>query len=103
MRNKVVLIGLLAVVVSAVAAVGAMAAFSGAKSEHWGVVPRNTIGSPGQELRDGRFPSTPAGAISEPPFGKGSLGLSVADKSTPLAQPQEKASFGNEVDFLGDP
>ncbi len=103
-RRKIVVAGLLVVMASAIVVTAAVAAsFSGAKSERWGVIPRNTIGSPVQELRDGPFAPIPSDGISEPPFGKGSLGLSVADKSTSLAAPQEKASFGNEVDFLGDP
>jgi hypothetical protein len=60
---------------------------------HWGVIDRNTIGSPEQELRSG-----PAA----PPNGDGSLNLAVqgAPAFTTSAQ-QEKAAFGNEQDFLG--
>jgi hypothetical protein len=52
---------------------------------HWGVVDRNTIGSPSVQFRSG-----PA----SPPLGKGSLSLAVGN-------PAEKAAFGNEIDFAG--
>jgi hypothetical protein len=55
-------------------------------SGNWGVINRNTIGSPSSELRSGPF---------EPPHGDGSLNLLVADG-------QEKAAYGNEIDFAGD-
>ncbi|HEV2368501.1 MAG TPA: hypothetical protein VGR90_01420, partial [Acidimicrobiales bacterium] len=73
-----------------------------AKSEHWGVIDRNTIGSPVAQLRDGPFSPVASGEISAPPFGKGSLGIEVENfsSSTNMA---EKVAYGNEVDFLGDP
>ncbi|MFE5828588.1 hypothetical protein ACFQ7B_43715 [Streptomyces erythrochromogenes] len=43
------------------------------------------------------------GTAARPPYGRGSLGIEVADRSTSLAPPSEKASFGNEVDFYGKP
>jgi len=100
-RRKIVVVGLLVVVVSAVAVTAAVASFSGAKSENWGVIYRNTIGSPVGELRDGPF-VIPTTASGQPPFGKGSLGLEVANDTTTLAAPQDKIAFGNEVDFFGD-
>jgi hypothetical protein len=54
---------------------------------NWGVINRNTIHSPAVELRSGPF---------DAPVGEGSLNLAVADGS-------EKAAYGNEVDFAGDP
>ena len=60
-------------------------------SGHWGVIDRNTIGSPVADLRSGPF----SGTTVKPPFGTGSLSLIVGDGS-------EKASYGNEVDFAGD-
>lgn len=92
-------------VLAAIAAVPALAATMGeAKSEHWGVITRNTIGSPVADLRSGPYGSFGVtGPTAEPPFGKGSLGIAVADSSTSLAPPSEKAAFGNEVDFFGDP
>jgi hypothetical protein len=51
----------------------------------WGVVDRNTIGSPAIQFRSGPGPT---------PLGKGSLSLAVADGT-------EKAAFGNETDFAG--
>jgi hypothetical protein len=58
---------------------------------HWGLIDRNTIGSPVGALRSGPFEGS-----SAPPFGQGSLGLSVKDNT-------EKVAFGNEVDFNGNP
>jgi len=86
------------------AAPGLTAPFDNAKSEHWGVVVRNTIGSPVAELRNG--PSAKiisSGQLTDPPYGKGSLGIEVADKSTSSGTPSEKIDFGNEVDYYGDP
>jgi hypothetical protein len=51
---------------------------------NWGIINRNTIGSPSAYLRSG--PLTP-------PVGKGSLNLTVKDGS-------EKVAFGNEVDTV---
>jgi hypothetical protein len=76
---------------------------------NWGVITRNTIGSPVADLRAGPFGSFGhTGAGAAPPFGTGSLGMAVADDS--VADPpggntnrQEKVSFGNEVDFFGNP
>lgn len=68
-----------------------------AKSEDWGLINRNVIGSPVGELRDGPSVISPTtGQVSTPPFGKGSLEIEVAGS-------QEKVAFGNEVDFVGDP
>ncbi|MFG2480451.1 hypothetical protein [Streptomyces fagopyri] len=66
-------------------------------SEHWGVITRNTIGSPVAALRDGPFGSFGVqGSPARPSYGRGSLGIEVGDSS-------EKVDFGNEVDFFGDP
>ncbi|MDX3095468.1 hypothetical protein PV417_13050 [Streptomyces sp. ME19-03-3] len=71
-------------------------------SDHWGVITRNTIGSPVAALRDGPFGSFGVtGSASRPPYGNGSLGIEVADDSTTLTPPSEKVDFGNEVDFYG--
>lgn len=72
--------------------------FKDAKKEHWGVIARNTIGSGVAQLRYG--PYVPG---SEPPFGKGSLGLQVSNNALSGSTPQEKVDFGNEVDFAGVP
>ena len=56
-------------------------------SGNWGVVNRNTIGSPVAQLRSGPF---------DPPVGDGSLNLTVGG-----GPPLEKLAFGNEVDFQG--
>lgn len=75
---------------------------------HWGVMARNTIGSPVADLRAGPFGSFGVtGPQAAPPFGEGSLGIAVADKSMADppgtgTDPQEKVAFGNEVDFFGD-
>jgi hypothetical protein len=60
-------------------------------SGNWGVIARNTIGSPDIFMRSG--PGTT-------PRGTGSLGFSVADDGTPAGL--EKAAYGNEKDFAGN-
>lgn len=73
-------------------------------SDHWGVITRNTIGSPVAVLRNGPFGSFGVqGPSARPPYGQGSLGIEVADHSTSLTPPSETVHFGNEVDFYGDP
>ncbi|MFJ5220366.1 hypothetical protein ACIP98_37475 [Streptomyces sp. NPDC088354] len=73
-------------------------------SDHWGVITRNTIGSPIAELRNGPFGSFGVtGSAARPPYGTGSLGIEVANNATTLAPPSEKVDFGNEVDFYGNP
>jgi hypothetical protein len=72
---------------------------------NWGQIDRNTLGSPEVELRPG--PSV--GASVRPPFGQGSLGLTLAGSSPVGSEPSvtsqnsDQASFGNEVDFAGNP
>jgi hypothetical protein len=56
-------------------------------SGNWGVESRNVIGSPDIDLREG--PATP-------PLGKGSLKFLVGSGT-------EKAAYGNEQDFFGQP
>ncbi len=58
-------------------------------SGNWGVINRNTEGSPAAFLRSGPVTATSA------PLGKGSLNLLVGSGT-------EKVSYGNEVDFAGD-
>jgi hypothetical protein len=91
-----------ALVVVFIPAIASSAPRHEAKSEHWGVVARNTIGSPVADLRSGPYVITSSGAMSGPPYGKGSLGIETANNSTTLATPAEKVDFGNEVDFYGD-
>jgi hypothetical protein len=97
----------------AIVAIAVLAAASGSiaggghsfRSEHWGVITRNTIGSPVGDLRNGPYGSFGVtGQAARPPFGKGSLGIEVADAATTLVSggPAEKVDFGNEVDFFGD-
>lgn len=75
-----------------------------ARSEHWGIITRNTIGSPVGDLRNGPYGSFGVtGSAAAPPFGRGSLGIEVADNATTRVPPSEKVDFGNEVDFFGDP
>jgi hypothetical protein len=70
---------------------------------NWGEIARNTIGSPHVALRAGPFGSFGVtGDAGAPPYGEGSLGISVADDATAATPSSEKAAFGNEVDFLGD-
>ncbi len=97
-RWKVILFGATLTIVAAVPAIAATR--DSAKSEHWGVITRNTIGSPVADLRNGPYGSFGVtGPTAEPPFGKGSLGIEVAN----VPGATEKATFGNEVDFFGDP
>jgi len=73
------------------------------KGAHWGLITRNTIGSAVGDLRSGPYGSFGVtGPAGQPPFGTGSLGLQVSNNAQSGATPQEKVSFGNEVDFLGD-
>jgi hypothetical protein len=55
---------------------------------NWSIVDRNVIGNGDAYLR--------SGPGAEPPSGVGSLGIRTGG-------PNDKASFGNEVDFVGDP
>jgi hypothetical protein len=70
---------------------------------NWGIVDRNTIGSPGITLRAGPI-TAPGTGVNAPPFGAGSLSFLVGNDNNSAAQstPQEKAAFGNQVDFAGD-
>lgn len=78
-------------------------------ASNWSAIPRNNIGSPRVELQDGPHGSFGVtGAAANPPFGTGSLGIGVSDNAMAdppgtSTDPQEKASFGNETDFFGDP
>ncbi|MFD3519898.1 hypothetical protein [Streptomyces sp. NPDC058653] len=106
MRRKVAL-GVTALVAAVASAVpGSASAVTGGAwggSDHWGVITRNTIGSPVASLRNGPFGSFGVqGPSARPPYGRGSLGIEVADRSTSLTPPSEQVSFGNEVDFYGD-
>jgi hypothetical protein len=77
---------------------------NGVPPEHWGIITRNTIGSPVADLRFGPYGSFGVtGPSARPPFGVGSLGIEVANNATTLVPPSEKVDFGNEVDFFGDP
>ncbi|MEU2426502.1 hypothetical protein ABZ619_36775 [Streptomyces sp. NPDC007851] len=72
--------------------------------DHWGVVTRDTIGSPVAALRTGPFGSFGVpGAAARPPYGRGSLAIAVADRATSLDPPSEAVHFGDETDFYGDP
>ena len=70
--------------------------------ENWGIVDRNTIGSPAITLRAGPTTATASG-VDKPPFGAGSLSLLVGKNAADTGQREEKAAFGNQVDFFGDP
>jgi hypothetical protein len=73
-------------------------------SEHWGVITRNTIGSGIADLRSGPYGSFGhSGQFSHPPRGNGSLGIQVSDNATTQSPASEKVTFGNEVDFFGQP
>ena len=72
----------------------------GLENPHWGVIARNTIGSPVAELRGGPFVLGADGGVVAPPYGEGSLGIEVMAGEA-LAS-KEKAAYGNEVDFAGE-
>ncbi len=72
----------------ATGATGPSGTFAGA---NWGIIDRNTEGSPVAALRAG-----PTEGTAHPPLGIGSLGIETASN-------QEKVAYGNEVDFAGDP
>jgi hypothetical protein len=57
----------------------------------WSIVDRNTIGNGDAYLRAG-----PSSAAMDPPLGEGSLGLRTGSA-------QDKAVFGNQTDFVGNP
>jgi hypothetical protein len=63
----------------------------------WGVIGRNTFGSPVAQIRFGPYGRTSisAKATQPPPYGAGSLGLEVTAT--------EKVAYGNETDFGGIP
>jgi hypothetical protein len=61
-------------------------------ADKWGPMDRNTIGSPVAALRSGPIQPIQTPRF-HPPFGTGSLGLGAATG--------EKATFGNEYDFVG--
>ena len=63
----------------------------GYTGEQWSIVDRNVIGNGDAYLRAG-----PSAAGSTPPSGVGSLGLRTGT-------PDDKAAFGNQTDFAGDP
>jgi hypothetical protein len=96
-RARVGAVALAAITVAGLGIGSAVAGGKGeTKKENWSQVDRNTNGSPVAALRDG--PSAAqihsSGQLTAPPFGKGSLGLTV--------DTGEQASFGDQVDFYGD-
>lgn len=103
MSRRIVLLAALLAALTAATLPGTAAADGNGNSapDHWGVIARNTIGSPVAELRNGPYVSGVPAAFAKPPFGRGSLGIEVADSSTTLGPPSEKVDFGNEVDFYG--
>jgi hypothetical protein len=103
-RGKALTITALVAIVASIVSVSvpALAAGKQARSEYWGVITRNTIGSPVAQLRDGPFGSFGVPASSaRPPYGRGSLGIEVADDSTSLTPSSEKVDFGNEITYFG--
>ncbi|MFE5141884.1 hypothetical protein ACFRDV_30180 [Streptomyces fagopyri] len=96
--KKLAVAALAAIVASALPGpVSAVADTGRDHPEHWGVITRNTVGSPVAALRNGPFGSFGVqGSSARPAYGRGSLGIEVGDSG-------EKVDFGNEVDFYGDP
>jgi hypothetical protein len=62
---------------------------------NWGVQDRNTIGSPVAQLRSG-----PTLGPEAPPFGTGSLNLTVGSGSEKIAWGNDVSFFGNDFDSL---
>ncbi len=104
LARSVTLVGVGAALMAVfIPAIASSAPQTGSRGEHWGVITRNTIGSPVGDLRNGPYGSFGVtGSLARPPYGEGSLGIETADRSTSQASPQEKVAFGNEVDFYGD-
>jgi hypothetical protein len=71
---------------------GAAATYDG---PNWSLVDRNVIGNAMAYLRSGPSAAGSLGSV-QPPMGIGSLGLHTGSGS-------DKAVFGNQVDFAGDP
>jgi hypothetical protein len=108
-RRKAMITTALAAIAVSIAALGvtAIADNDDTESEHWGVITRNTNGSPVGDLRDGPFGTFEnTGPGISPPYGDGSLGIEVrgtsSNPSFPSDVPAEKVDFGNEIDFRGD-
>ncbi len=59
---------------------------------HWSIVDRNVIGNGDSYLQAGPF----VGETIAPPLGDGSLGMRTGSST-------DKAAFGNQVDFAGNP
>jgi hypothetical protein len=109
-RRTAVATAALVAIITSIASVSVVSIASGSGDgngvppEHWGIITRNTIGSPVADLRFGPYGSFGVtGPSARPPFGTGSLGIEVADAATAGVPPSEKVDFGNEVDFFGDP
>jgi hypothetical protein len=76
---------------------------AGFKNPQWGIITRNHIGSAVADLRGGPFGTFGVeGEQASPPYGEGSLGIAVSDNAMSGTH-EEKAAFGNEIDFYGDP
>lgn len=80
--------------------IGAKDLSAGAKASvysgpNWGIVDRNVIGNGDSYLRAGPV-AGPASPTTAPPFGVGSLGMRTGS-------PDDKTSFGDQVDFIGMP
>ncbi|MFB9476181.1 hypothetical protein ACFFR3_42365 [Nonomuraea salmonea] len=68
-------------------------------ASRWGVIGRNTLGSPSAVLREGPYGRTEATAFAAtqpPPYGRGSLGIIVGSGT-------EKIAWGNETLYADKP
>ena len=74
-----------------------------AGSGNWGIINRNTIGSPTATLRSGPVASFGQTEGVNPPLGKGSLNLNVGRVPSNESgfDKRERISYGNEVDYQG--
>ncbi|CAO3674053.1 unnamed protein product [Umbelopsis vinacea] len=74
----------------------------GELNPHWGIIYRNTIGSPSITLVNGPFAVGADGYISAPPIGNGALAFLIEGRpSFTDSLMWETADFGNEVDYYG--
>ncbi|MCD0449879.1 hypothetical protein LO762_11865 [Actinocorallia sp. API 0066] len=100
-----VLAGLAAPGTAAVAAEGDADKGNWVYTDRWGVIGRNTLGSPTADLRFGpwgRTSPTQNAARQDPPYGRGSLGIIVAGPQVPGdVLTAEKVAFGNEKEYAG--
>lgn len=97
MARSITLVGVAAALIAIfIPTIASSAPQHDSQGVHWGIITRNTIGSPVGDHRNGPYGSFGVtGSLARPPYGEGSLGIETKDGT-------EKVDFGNEVDFYGD-